>query len=141
MIKNFCLAWEANHEALKEYFATHIQDEYCNSYKDLLIKTFELVINPYLEYKREYTYNVNNIHTIDDGDYQGTYIFLIYKNVYQPCAEDYIVTCVDYGSCTGCDTLQGIHYYITSNLPSEEQVEEYMSLCLHMVQHCKFLYE
>lgn len=142
MIKDFCLAWEANHEVLKEYFATHFQEEYCDSYESLLTKTFELVINPYLESKNEEPYDIKNecIHVIDDGDYQGTYVFLIHKDVYQPDIDDYIVTYTWYGSCSGCDTLCGIHCYDTKELPSEEQVKEYMSLCLHMIQHCKPLY-
>lgn len=142
MIKDLCLAWEANHEVLKEYFATHIQEEYCNSYESLLTKTFELVINPYLKSISSWNiYSIEDIHTIDDGDYQGTYIFLIPKDIYQPISTDYLVTYVGYGSCSGCDTLLGIHNYDTEGLPSKEQVEEYMTLCLHMIQHCKPLYE
>lgn len=142
MIKDLCLAWETNHEVLKEYFATHVQEEYNDSYKDLLVKTFKLVINPYLEnINNNEVYDIKNIHIIDDGDYQGTLVFLIPKEYYQPSIEDYIITYVDYGSCSGCDTLLGISQYDTDTLPSEEQVEEYMALCLHMIQHCKFLYE
>lgn len=60
MIKDLCLAWEANHKVLKEYFATHIQEEYCDNYESLLTKTFELVINPYLANKLETVYDIKN---------------------------------------------------------------------------------
>lgn len=146
MIKDLCLAWESNKEVLRTYFETHKQEEYCNNYQTLLAKTFELVINPYFKSipgweAEKNIYNIDNIHVIDDGDYQGTYIFLIPRDTYQPFASEYLVTYVGYGSCSGCDTLMGIHDYRTDKLPGKEQTEEYMTLCLHMLQHCKYLYE
>ena len=45
-----------------------------------------------------------------------------------------------YGSCSGCDTLMGINHY-GEGLPSKEQMEKYMTLCLHLVEKCKFMGE
>ena len=77
---------------------------------------------------------------IDDGDYQGTQIFIIPLNTYQPNVKDYVYTNTYYGSCSGCDTLQAISYY-DRELPSETQIKEYMQLALHLLQKCMWLKE
>jgi len=71
------------------------------------------------------------IHQIDDGDYQGTLVFIIAEMGYQPCT--YWSVMVGYGSCSGCDTLQSISGY-SDDKPSPEQVKDYMTLALHIVQ-------
>lgn len=78
--------------------------------------------------------NPEAIHEIDDGDYQGTLLYVIPANTYQP--SDYWFVKVYYGSCSGCDTLQGISSYFTET-PTPEQVNEYWTLCLHIVQGLK----
>lgn len=60
------------------------------------------------------------IHQIDDGDYQGTLLFVIAAKSYQP--SDYWYVKVGYGSCSGCDTLQSISGY-SGDAPTEEQVK------------------
>lgn len=77
----------------------------------------------------------NRIHEIDDGDYQGTLIYIIAENGYQP--DRYWSTCVSYGSCSGCDTLLGINQYDTTTPPTDAQVEDYLTLALHLVQHLR----
>lgn len=74
------------------------------------------------------------IHTIDDGNYQGTLLFVIAQKGYQPST--YWYTTVDYGSCSGCDTLQAIQGYNDDPL-DDEQIESYWTLALHMVQQLK----
>lgn len=74
------------------------------------------------------------IHVIDDGDYQGTLLYVIASGGYQP--DEYWYVKVGYGSCSGCDTLQGIRDF-THGPPSAEQVEEYLTLALHIVQGFK----
>jgi hypothetical protein len=64
------------------------------------------------------------IHQIDDGDYQGTYVFVVAAQGYQPST--YWATKVSYGSCSGCDTIQAIW--------DGEGEEDYYTLALHMVQ-------
>jgi len=67
------------------------------------------------------------IHEIDDGDYQGTLLYVIGDTNYQPSGYWYVK--VSYGSCSGCDTLQAIF-----DMPTEQQVKQYMTLALHVVQ-------
>lgn len=73
----------------------------------------------------------DRIHTIDDGDYQGTLVFVIAEGGYQP--SEYWATTVSYGSCSGCDTLCGISEY-SGGRPTEQQAADYQSLALHLVQ-------
>jgi hypothetical protein len=77
------------------------------------------------------TIDPNRIHAIDDGNYQGTLLFVIADDGYQP--SDYWYVKVYYGSCSGCDTLQAISSY-SDDPPTEDQVEQYMTLALHVVQ-------
>lgn len=149
MIKEFVDAWDANKEKLEEYFRTTRQEEY-NNYRTIVYQLFKKVINPYFLERIETPFDIetvnekyrqnNGIVEIDDGDYQGTLLYIIHRGCYQPGIRDYILTFVNYGSCSGCDTLQGIHQY-SDDLPSEEQVAEYMTLALHILQNCRPLIE
>lgn len=84
----------------------------------------------------------NRISTINDGDYQGTLVFVIPEYGYQPYT--YWVTKVSYGSCSGCDTLESI-YSDGSRWSddgenaklSDSQVEDLYTLTLHMIQQMK----
>lgn len=136
MITELINQWEANKHKLEEYFRNNKQEEYCGTYKSILQKTFELVITQADEYD---SWDYENITVIDNGDYQGTQLFLIPKKTYQPTVEDYLITHNEYGSCSGCDTLLGIGFCNDDELPSEEQVKEYMTLALHIVQRLKRL--
>lgn len=107
MIKEFCLAWEKNKDKLEEYFRKTRQEEYGN-YEDLVKLLFDIVINPSIECDH-YRLDTENILVIDDGDYQGTQVFILHRDQYQPSVEDYVYTNTYYGSCSGCDTLLSIN--------------------------------
>jgi hypothetical protein len=76
----------------------------------------------------------DRIHEIDDGDYQGTLIYIIAAKGYQP--RDYWSVRVGYGSYSGCDTLKAIGCY-GEGAPSDSQLDDYMTLALHVVQNLK----
>ena len=136
MIKEFVLAWDANKDKLSKYIASHKQECY-NSYMDIVKMLFEQVINPYMAAHDNATFNIENVHEIDDGDYQGTLLYMIPVDIYQPSYWQYVATYVDYGSCSGCDTLLGISNY-EGDLPDADQVKDYVKLCLNILQHCKY---
>lgn len=136
MIKEFVLAWDANKDKLSEYIASHKQECY-NSYNEIVKMLFEQVINPYMKAHYETSFNVENIHEIDDGHYQGTLLYMIPADTYQPSHWQYVATYVYYGSCSGCDTLLGISGY-SGDLPDADQVKDYVELCLNILQHCKY---
>jgi hypothetical protein len=134
MIKEVVKQWEENKHKLEEYFKTTKQEEY-SSYGNIVKKIFELCITKANEYDN---WDIENMTRIDNGDYQGTEIFIIPSTTYQPSIEDYITTHTYYGSCSGCDTLQAISSY-DDDLPTEEQLKEYLTLALHLVQKMKML--
>lgn len=105
MIK-FCKdQWDANRERLEEALKGDTQLNKCD-YKYLLSLVVEHILNPGLA-SFEHGWSARNITVIDDGDYQGTLMFLIPKDYYQPSESDYLLTFVSYGSCSVCDTLIG----------------------------------
>ena len=68
------------------------------------------------------------IHVIDDGEYQGTRLFIVGAQGYQP--RTYWSIFVNYGSCSVCDTFQAAR-----ELDDEfARIDDYWSLMLHMVQ-------
>lgn len=139
MIKEFCLACEKNKDKLEEYFKNTRQDKY-DEYRSLVGLLFDIVINPEFGGWDNNKFDTKSILKIDDGDYQGTEIFILHKDVYQPDIEDYVYTNTHYGSCSGCDTLMGIYRY-DDGLPSESQVNDYMNLCLHLLQRCHYMFD
>ena len=135
MIKEFVERWDKYKDDLRDYFKNNKQEEY-PTYKDIVKALFEYVIN-----KDEDHYDIENITVIDDGDYQGTLIFILHKSAYQPNIEDYIYTNVYYGSCSYCDTLKGVQSWDLEEFPNSDQVNSYMTLALHILQKCHFMYD
>lgn len=133
MIKEFTTYWEKNKGDLEKFLKTTKQEKY-TSYESLVKALFEKVINPNVNNK----FDTKNILIIDDGDYQGTQIFLLHINTYQPSVSDYVYTNTYYGSCSGCDTLLAICDY-DYGYPNDNQVKDYMTLCLHLLQKCCFM--
>jgi hypothetical protein len=126
MIKEFIERFDANRESLRSVFAAKHPD----SYKDI-VEAVVRVVGGDSEYDSP---DPARIHQIDDGDYQGTLVFVIAAGGYQP--DDYWYVKVSYGSCSGCDTLQAISEY-SSEPPTESQISEYMTLATHILQGLK----
>ena len=138
MIEAIVKKWDVNKHKLEEYFATTKQEEY-SDYKTIVVKLFELVIT---EIENEWSgtdeFDISKMTVIDDGDCQGTTIYIIPKDTYQPNVSESVITDNYYGSCSGCDTLLAISEY-EDDLPSKEQVKEYMTIALHLVQKLRWL--
>ena len=137
--------WFKNKDKLENYFRTHKQEEY-SSYQDILRATIENIINIDDYEWLNKTLDLSKIHVIDDGDYQGTLIFLIPRDGYQPDEDCYLVTFVNYGSCSGCDTLLNIQesWDIKNDeeymgLPNTTQLHDYMTLALHLIENARWL--
>lgn len=133
MIQTFIEAWHKNKHQLRLWLENDVDvrnGEF--RYVDIVKAVFERVINP----GAVYTYDTRSIHIIDDGNYQGTQIYLIPLDTYQPTASEYVVTYNWYGSCSGCDTLLRLQCH-----DKETCIEGIMTLALHMVERMKPLYE
>lgn len=127
MIHEFVKAWDARKGEVEAKFRAKHPDNYMEIVRnviDILTDGEKYRGNP----------DPKNIHEIDDGDYQGTLVYVIPEDGYQP--DTYWYVKVYYGSCSGCDTLQAITGY-SGEPPTDEQVKDYMTLALHIVQGLK----
>lgn len=130
MLKILLEKWDLNKELLKRELAIRTGLNECN-YKDLVKLTFEIIYNTGINgYGKDL--DIENITEIDNGHYQGTLLFVMPFNTYQPSEYEYLMTFVNYGSCSACDTLQSIQNYRNGKLTSY-QVNEFMTLCKDLI--------
>lgn len=127
MIQPFVDKFIGAESAVKARFA----EKHPSSYKDIVRIVIETINPEGDDYDQP---DPERIHIVDDGDYQGTLLFLIAATDYQP--SNYWYVKVGYGSCSGCDTLQEIRDY-SDDPPTPEQVKDYWTLALHVVQGLK----
>lgn len=131
MLKILLRKWNENKSLLRQELSTRTNLNGCN-YLDLVKLTFETIYNKgELGYGKDL--DLDNITQIDNGDYQGTLLFLIPFNIYQPSEYEYLMTYVGYGSCSGCDTLLSIQEYNNGQELTEQQVKLFMNLCKDIV--------
>ena len=137
MIKYCIEKWDKNKDLLKSVLnnnklLNHVLNrnnddplEYLE-YKDLVKLTVMFILND------ENEWNENKITEIDDGDYQGTLLYLIPEDTYQPNSSEYLMTFVEYGSCSACDTLQEIQCFLGTK-GRNESINDLMSLCKDLI--------
>lgn len=133
MDKEIIKRWENGKENLMEWFKNTPQSEY-DSYQSVVLA----LIRHCLNFGDNEILISEEFDVSDHGDYQGTQIFLLHEDIYQPSTSNYYIFDNYYGSCSGCDTLLGISEY-EEGIPTKEQVDKYMKLCLHIVQRMKRL--
>ena len=125
MEKEIIERWEKGKENLQKYLSTHEIENTCESYEDLV----KVLINECLNYSKDYKVFSTEFVCIDNGHYQGTQIFVLHYDTYQPNYNDYYIFDNEYGSCSGCDTLLGIiGYGSTDCFPNEDMVNKLMTL-------------
>lgn len=129
MIQEFVEIWDRKKHLLEEQF----REEGPASYSAIVEAVVRMLHDDGDSYDKP---NPDKIHVIDDGDYQGTQLFIIPADTYQPST--YWRVFVDYGSCSGCDTLEAIREY-SEDKPTDKQVKDYMMLALHILQNIKEL--
>lgn len=132
MNKDILDAWNEKQYQVKAWINDADMDEFSYSY--LLKNTIQIL---FPSEKNSHGMPDHNLITeIDNGDYQGTIIFVIGGYGYQPPVENHWYTSVYYGSCSGCDTLEGIRSY-KAGKSDESQLNYFWTLCLHMMQKMK----
>ena len=130
MLKIVVEKWWKNKKKLEDAYRTK-KGWNCCSYLDIVKETVDTILNDNDEYAK---WNIKYITEIDNGDYQGTLLFLIPAKTYQPSEYEYLMTYVGYGSCSGCDTLQAIQsWHSDEEPPTKQQLKDFMSLCKDMV--------
>lgn len=106
----------------------------CCDYETLVKLVFETVYNGYVN--DAYIVDLEKITTIDNGDYQGILLFVIPFHTYQPRAHEYIMTHIDYGSCSGCDALQAAQAWFDDDSKlTEQQIIDFMAICKDIVSN------
>lgn len=128
MITELVAAWEARKDEVRAIFASNRP----SSYRAIVEAVVSILSN-----EDDYDgLDKDRIHQIDDGHYQGTLLFVIAAKGYQP--SDYWYVKVYYGSCSGCDTLESIDTYSNEDgTVTESELDQYMTLALHIVQGLK----
>ena len=121
--------WDENKDKLEKALREANNLNECG-YKELVAMVVEYILNPGEDYYN--TYDPERITVIDNGDYQGTQLFMIPMDTYQPEEYEYILTYVGYGSCSGCDTLLSIQDWGDKKL-TDSQVKDFMRLCQDLV--------
>lgn len=127
MIKYCLKKWDENKNDLKLALERYSEINSCD-YSDLVKLVTDYILGE--------EWDSENITMIDNGDYQGTLLFLIPKDTYQPAEYEYLATFVSYGSCSGCDTLQAIQSWSDEPV-TEEQIEDFMTLCKDLVTNMR----
>jgi hypothetical protein len=134
MIEEFTKRWFEKSHMVRAKFEEKLPDEYA----DIVRAVVEILHNEDMYA----TIDPKRIHEINDGDYQGTLLYVIADSSYQPSTYWYVK--VDYGSCSGCDTLQHILSGDWGHETDEEAaawkksaIDQLMTLALHIVQGLK----
>lgn len=136
MIKYCLQQWNANKNKLQEKFENQ-KGWNRRNYENLVVEVVKTILN----IGSEFTWDSDHITEIDDGDYQGTLLYLIPRDTYQPSEYEYLITYVNYGSCSFCDVLQSIqsgHY--NDDYLTETQVKDFMTLCKDILTNMKMPY-
>lgn len=127
--------WAENEKRLKHAFemigTTYLQNTL--DYKELIKMVVRYILNDGLRddtgFDNYYFWDENNITIVDNGDYQGTLLFLIPKLVYQPGHSEYLMSYISYGSCSACDALQSAQ----THDDRDELINELMFICRTIV--------
>jgi len=139
MIKYCRDKWGQNCDKLEQFFRT-IEHLYEYSYEDILMYTVKYILDDG-EYPTPFDrgWDYLKIHKIDDGEYQGTLMFLIPRaNRYQPAEYDYLLTYIGYGSCNVCDILTSIqadYDFAETEADKEQAIKDLMKLSCDMVNN------
>lgn len=132
MLKILAEQWCKNQNRLKKYLKDNYETLNSLTYKDIVKIAFEQIYCDELD-----ALDLRNIIEIDNGDYQGTLLFIIPFDTYQPNEYEYLMTYINYGSCSGCDTLLSLqcdrYYYGDDEKTKEDYLNDkingFMCLC------------
>lgn len=130
MIKYCKDKWNENRDRLERALRSDTSLKDCD-YKHLLDLVVKNILNQGENTIEEW--DAEGITVADNGSYCGTLMFLIPKDTYEPLEYEYLLTYVNYGSCSGCDALQGTQCCITDETPTDIDIKRFMMLCKDLV--------
>ena len=132
MITEFIDKFQEIKPRLLEQFSKEEPDNYEDIFKQTIKMMFEESEDDY--YSNSETPDSERITVIDNGDYQGTLLFVVASKSYQP--SDYWATRVAYGSCSECDTFQSYSDYDNP----EKSAPKMVTMALHMIESMKKIF-
>lgn len=129
LVLKYCVnKWFENREKL-EYAIRQDENIKACDYRYLL----QLVVVNILNFgaNEENQFDETKITIADNGEYSGTQLFLIPRKTYTLRASDYLLTYVEYGSCTICDALEKVQYslYSQDGAVTDAQLADFMLIC------------
>ena len=71
-------------------------------------------------------------------DYSGTLVYVIASDCASPSSFWYVK--ISYGPCSACDLLEQVRNY-DDDPPTEDQINSYMTLSLHIIQKLRLMDE
>ena len=132
MITEFIDKFQEIKPRLLEQFSKEEPDNYEDIFKQTIKMMFEESADDY--YSNSETPDSERITVIDNGDYQGTLLFVVASKSYQP--SDYWATRVAYGSCSDCDTFASYSDYDNP----EKSAPKMVTMALHMIESMKKIF-
>ena len=129
MLNIFVRQWDKNKDVLRDKLVPLSVKRV--DYDELVKVAFDVIYNQNNETidSTNRALDIEHITVIDNGDYQGTLLYFIPFETYQPSESEYLLTYVGYGSCSGCDALQWIYDCTTG----KKQVDALLSLCKDII--------
>lgn len=112
-------------QEIKPRLLEQFSKEEPESYEDVFKQTIKMMFPDFDSESPDF----ERITVIDHGDYQGTLVFVVASQGYQP--SDYWATRVFYGSCSSCDTFQR---YCTYGGNPEDSAPAMVTMALHMIE-------
>ena len=127
MLKYCVNKWERNKERLRPALEKIAREDQWIGYTDLMKLVVEKILN---DNEENTEWNAERLAVIDYGSYQGSMLFIVPRDIYQPGPEDVLMTYINYGSCSVCDTLQR-----AMEQEYEQEVRDLLTICLHLIQN------
>jgi hypothetical protein len=126
--------WDENRDVLYNAIRSH---DVGFQYYDLVKLAIDCILNhsteDYEDCGYSHKWDTENITVIDNGDYQGTLLFMIPAKCYQPSECEYLLTFAGYGSCGGCDALLSIVEFAYEM--TDEIARDLLTLCKHLIEN------
>lgn len=123
MIQQFVEAWESHKHEVAAAFTTKEPENYAE-----IVRAVVEMLHKHVDYEKP---DPEKVVEICSNDYQGVNAYVLQGAGYRDSKFWYVL--VDYGSCSGCDSLCAAQIYDDA----EDRVRDYMVLALHILQSIK----
>lgn len=132
MIKFVLTQWDKNKAHLEEVIRHKPHAARVDwDYGDLATIVMENILN-HNPYNDKLVVDSDDIDVVNIGSGVGVKLFIIPFVTSHPSEDDFLLSYVNYGSCSACDTLRRIQYDDSYGDDPEQTIKDYMTLCRHI---------